>query len=416
MADDAQHSAFSLSPSDELNDLRMSAKATPLYEHVKRFIRETVEPMNAEWDRLAEGHKERWTFAPGQLEVLEVAKNKAKSEGLWNFFLPDAETGDGLSNLDYAYIAVELGKVPLASETMNCSAPDTGNMEVLERVGTPEQKEKWLKPLLNGEIRSAYVMTEPNVASSDAKNISTRAELVGEEWVINGAKTFITNAGTDISDGLIVLARTGEDAKGRPALSTFIVPRDTPGLVIGNRLKKFGWKSMDTRELFFENCRIPAANILGQEGKGLRHTLTGMDLGRIVFATGSLGIAQACLDHSVAYAKERVQFGQPIGSFQAIQFRLADLAARIFCCRQAIYAAAKKRDLGLECEVEASMAKLISCRLGVEAADTAFHVFGGYGFSLEYPVAKLYADAKIMEIGEGTNEMQLMRIAKGLGL
>ena len=287
--------------------------------------------------------------------------------------------------------------------------------EVYSHFASDEQKAEWLPRMARGEILGGIAMTEPG-AGSDLRAIRTTAELVGEEWVLNGAKTFITNAGTDISDGLIVLARTGEDAKGRPALSTFIVPRDTPGLVIGNRLKKFGWKSMDTRELFFESCRIPAANILGQEGKGLRHTLTGMDLGRIVFATGSLGIAQACLDHSVAYAKERVQFGQPIGSFQAIQFRLADLAARIFCCRQAIYAAAKKRDLGLECEVEASMAKLVSCRLGVEAADTAFHVFGGYGFSLEYPVARLYADAKIMEIGEGTNEMQLMRIAKGLGL
>ena len=287
--------------------------------------------------------------------------------------------------------------------------------EVYSHFASDEQKAEWLPRMARGEILGGIAMTEPG-AGSDLRAIRTTAELVGEEWVLNGAKTFITNAGTDISDGLIVLARTGEDVKGRPALSTFIVPRDTPGLVIGNRLKKFGWKSMDTRELFFENCCIPAANILGQEGKGLRHTLTGMDLGRIVFATGSIGIAQACLDHSVAYAKERVQFGQPIGSFQAIQFRLADLAARIFCCRQAIYAAAKKRDLGVECEVEASMAKLISCRLGVEAADTAFHVFGGYGFSLEYPVAKLYADAKIMEVGEGTNEMQMMRIAKGLGL
>ncbi len=258
--------------------------------------------------------------------------------------------------------------------------------EVYSHFASDEQKAEWLPRMARGEILGGIAMTEPG-AGSDLRAIRTTAELVGEEWVLNGAKTFITNAGTDISDGLIVLARTGEDVKGRPALSTFIVPRDTPGLVIGNRLKKFGWKSMDTRELFFENCCIPAANILGQEGKGLRHTLTGMDLGRIVFATGSIGIAQACLDHSVAYAKERVQFGQPIGSFQAIQFRLADLAARIFCCRQAIY-----------------------------AADTAFHVFGGYGFSLEYPVAKLYADAKIMEIGEGTNEMQMMRIAKGLGL
>ena len=333
--------------------------------------------------------------------------------GFMGILVPEEYGGVEASTTAYISAIEELSKVDVTTAlTWQVHVLVT---EVYSHFASDEQKAEWLPRMARGEILGGIAMTEPG-AGSDLRAIRTTAELVGEEWVLNGAKTFITNAGTDISDGLIVLARTGEDAKGRPALSTFIVPRDTPGLVIGNRLKKFGWKSMDTRELFFENCRIPAANILGQEGKGLRHTLTGMDLGRIVFATGSLGIAQACLDHSVAYAKERVQFGQPIGSFQAIQFRLADLAARIFCCRQAIYAAAKKRDLGLECEVEASMAKLISCRLGVEAADTAFHVFGGYGFSLEYPVARLYADAKIMEIGEGTNEMQLMRIAKGLGL
>ena len=333
--------------------------------------------------------------------------------GFMGILVPEEYGGVEASTTAYISAIEELSKVDVTTAlTWQVHVLVT---EVYSHFASDEQKAEWLPRMARGEILGGIAMTEPG-AGSDLRAIRTTAELVGEEWVLNGAKTFITNAGTDISDGLIVLARTGEDAKGRPSLSTFIVPRDTPGLVIGNRLKKFGWKSMDTRELFFENCRIPAANILGQEGKGLRHTLTGMDLGRIVFATGSIGIAQACLDISVAYAKERVQFGQPIGSFQAIQFRLAELAARIFCCRQAIYAAAKKRDLGVECEVEASMAKLVSCRLGVEAADTAFHVFGGYGFSLEYPVARLYADAKIMEIGEGTNEMQMMRIAKGLGL
>ena len=172
---------YSLNPEDELNDLRMSEKVRPLYDHVKQFIRDTVEPMSVEFYRHGEKKTDRWSFTPDQLEVLQKAKDKAKEVGLWNFFLPDAETGEGLKNLDYAYIAAELGKSPMASETMNCSAPDTGNMEVLERVGTKEQKEKWLKPLLAGEIRSAYAMTEPNVASSDAKNVSTTAKLVGDE-------------------------------------------------------------------------------------------------------------------------------------------------------------------------------------------------------------------------------------------
>src|SRR5947208_1759501 len=173
----------------------MSETVRSLYDHVRKFSRETVEPMAVEFYRHGESKADRGSVRPGQLDVLGKAKAGAKEVGLWNFFLPDAETGEGLKNLDYAYIAAELGKSPLASETMNCSAPDTGNMEVIERVGTKEQKEKWLKPLLNGEIRSAYAMTEPNVASSDAKNISTTAKLVGDEWVINGEKYYISGLG-----------------------------------------------------------------------------------------------------------------------------------------------------------------------------------------------------------------------------
>src|SRR5512134_2202259 len=167
-----------------LNHLAMSEGAQPLFNAVKKHIAENVAPIEEEFHRLGEGRKDRWSWAPGQLELLETAKNKAKASGLWNFFLPDAETGEGLKNLDYAYIAAELGKSPLASESLNCSAPDTGNMEVLERCGTPEQKAQWLEPLLAGEIRSAYAMTEPDVASSDAKNIRCRAVLDGDEWVI----------------------------------------------------------------------------------------------------------------------------------------------------------------------------------------------------------------------------------------
>ena len=179
----------------DMNNLEMSNEVKPLFDKVVKHIKENVDPISDEFYKLAEENENRWHLNERQLELLEGAKNKAKESGLWNFFLPNAETGEGLSNLDYAYIAAELGKNPLASETLNCSAPDTGNMEVLERVGTPEQKEKWLKPLLNGEIRSCYGMTEPAVASSDAKNISTSARLVGNEWVINGEKYYISGAG-----------------------------------------------------------------------------------------------------------------------------------------------------------------------------------------------------------------------------
>ena len=200
----------------------------PLYQHVKRFIAETVEPMSMKFAALGEGRSgdERWQYAPGQLEALGAAKDQAKKEGLWNFFLPDADTGEGLSNLGHAYIAAELGKSAPASECMNCSAPDTGNMEVLERVGTPAQKERWLKPLLNGEIRSAYAMTEVHHASSDAKNIATTAVLDGDDWVINGEKHYVSGAGSPRCKILITMARTDAEAAAHSQQSMILVPKD----------------------------------------------------------------------------------------------------------------------------------------------------------------------------------------------
>jgi acyl-CoA dehydrogenase len=263
---------YGLNPGDELNDLRMSDEVRPLYEHVKKFIRETVDPMSAEFYRLGESKPDRWSFTPGQIEVLEKAKAKAKEEGLWNFFLPDAETGEGLKNLDYAYIAVELAKNPLASETMNCSAPDTGNMEVLERVGTREQKEKWLKPLLAGEIRSAYAMTEPNVASSDAKNISTTAKLVGDEWVINGEKYYISGLGDPRCKIMIVMVKTNPDAPPSKQQSQILVPKDTPGVEIIGPMHVFGHDHAPRghMHLRFNNVRVPKQNILLGEGRASR--------------------------------------------------------------------------------------------------------------------------------------------------
>src|SRR5258708_757558 len=264
--------SYGLSPGDELNDLRMSDQVRPLYDHVKKFIRETVEPMSVEFYRLGENKTDRWSFTPRQIEVLEQAKAKAKEVGLWNFFLPHDETRAGLKNLDYAYIAAELGKNPLASETMNCSAPDTGNMEVLERVGTPAQKEKWLKPLLNGEIRSAYAMTEPNVASSDAKNISTTAKLVGDEWVINGEKYYISGLGDPRCKIMIVMVKTSPDAAPSKQQSQILVPKDTPGVEIIGPMHVFGHDHAPRghMHLRFNNVRVPKENILLGEDRASR--------------------------------------------------------------------------------------------------------------------------------------------------
>ncbi len=214
----------------DMFDLRMSESVRPLYDAVKKFIAEEVEPITAEYFRLGENRADRWSYGEGQLDLLETVKNKAKEQGLWNFFLPDAETGEGLSNLDYAYIAIELGKNPLASESMNCAAPDTGNMEVLERVGTPEQKKQWLEPLLTGEIRSAYAMTEPDVASSDAKNVACQAVRDGDEWVINGEKYYISGAGDPRCKIMITMVQTNPDAAPHQRQSQILVPTDTPGV------------------------------------------------------------------------------------------------------------------------------------------------------------------------------------------
>src|SRR3954454_6971611 len=228
------------SPTDDAMNLAMSEAAVPLFEAVKTFIATEIDPITEEYFRLGEGRADRWGFGEGQLELLESVKAKAKANGLWNFFLPNAETGEGLSNLDYAYIAAELGKNPLASECLNCSAPDTGNMEVLERVGTPEQKERWLEPLLNGEIRSAFAMTEPGLASSDARNIACSAVLDGDEWVINGEKYYISGAGAPRCKILIVMVRTNPDGPQHLQQSQILVPVETPGVEIVGPMLVFG--------------------------------------------------------------------------------------------------------------------------------------------------------------------------------
>src|SRR5260221_1463520 len=289
--------SYGLSPGDQLNDLRMWDQVGPLYDHVKKFIRETVEPMSVEFFRHGENKQDRWSFTPAQIEVLEKAKAKAKEVGLWNFFLPDAETGDGLKNLDYAYIAAELGKSPMASETMNWSAPDTGNMEVLERVGTHAQKEKWLKPLLNGEIRSAYAMTEPNVASSDAKNISTTAKLVGYEWVINGEKYYISGLGDPRCKIMIVMVKTSPDAHPSKQQSQILVPKDTPGVEILGPMHVFGHDHAPRghMHLRFNNVRVPKDNILLGEGRGFEISQVRLGPGRIHHCMRTIGKAEKAL-------------------------------------------------------------------------------------------------------------------------
>src|SRR5882762_9728096 len=298
----------------DLNNLAMSKEAQPLFDAVKKHIEDNVAPISDEFFRLGEGRKDPWSWAPGQLELLEVAKNKAKASGLWNFFLPHSEIGRGLTNLDYAYIAAELGKQPLASESLNCSAPDTGNMEVLEKVGTPEQKEKWLKPLLNGEIRSAYAMTEPNVASSDAKNVATRAELDGDDWVINGEKFYISGAGDPRCKIMICMVRTNPDASAHLQQSQILVPMDTPGVEILGPMEVFGHDDSPHGHMHIRltDVRVPQENVLLGEGRGFEISQLRLGPGRIHHCMRAIGAAERAIALMVERGLSRDAFGKPL--------------------------------------------------------------------------------------------------------
>jgi butyryl-CoA dehydrogenase len=285
--------------------------------------------------------------------------------------------------------------------------------------GTPEQKERWLPDLLSGRRLWSFGLTEPQ-AGSDAGATQTRAEAVDGCWVINGAKQFITNSGTDLSAGVTITAVTARrPGEQRGEISAIMVPRDTPGYVVQPGYDKMGWRSSDTHPLTFDDCRVPAENLLGQQGGGFRqflHTLTG---GRVAIAALSVGLAQACLDASLAYVKERTAFGRPISSFQAIQFKIADMATEVELARLITHRAAiayqNSTEMVGEVQRLAAMAKLYASEAAKRAADQAVQVHGGYGFMEEYPVARYWRDAKAGEIGEGTSEIQRILIARELG-
>jgi short-chain 2-methylacyl-CoA dehydrogenase len=275
--------------------------------------------------------------------------------------------------------------------------------------GSDDQKEEWLPRLCSGRQLGAFGLTEPE-AGSDAGNTRTRATPEDGHWVINGAKQFITNAGTDITGCVTITARTGEDE-----ISNILVPNGTPGYEIGEPYRKMGWNASDTRPLAFEDCRVPEQNLVGVRGHGFRQFLQTLDGGRIGVSAMGVGLAQGALDEALAYAKERIAFGQPISKFQTIQAKLADLSTEIAAARLLTYKAAIEKDLGRSFSLTAAHAKLKTGRLAVRASEEAVQIHGGYGYIEEYPVARFYRDAKILTIGEGTDEVQQMVIARGLG-
>ena len=400
----------------EMNNLGMSEKNKPLLAAVIKHIRENVDPITEEYFALGEGRADRWTHAPGQLELLETAKQKARDNGLWNFFLPNAETGEGLSNLDYAYIAAELGKSPLASETLNCSAPDTGNMEVLERIGTPEQKEEWLKPLLAGKIRSAFAMTEPDMASSDAKNISTSAVLENGEWVINGEKYYISGAGDPRCKIMITMVKTSPNAEAFRQQSQILVPIDTPGVEIVGPLQVFGHDDAPHGHMHikFKNVRVPEANMLWGEGRGFEISQVRLGPGRIHHCMRSIGAAEKALDLMIERGLSREAFGKKIIDLGKNMETISRAKIEIEAMRLMVLKAAKAMDtLGnKEARIWVSMIKAMVPEKVCNIIDEAMQVHGATGISQWSPLSGMYTAQRTLRYADGPDEVHHHVIAR----
>jgi alkylation response protein AidB-like acyl-CoA dehydrogenase len=328
--------------------------------------------------------------------------------GLMGIPFPEDYGGAGGDTLAYTIAVEELARVDSSVAITLCAHTSLGTQPIY-LFGSEEQKREWLPDLTAGRKLGAFGLTEPE-AGSDAGNTRTRARLDDGEWVIDGAKQFITNAGTDISGMVCITARTGDDE-----ISNLLVPNGTPGYEQGQPYRKMGWNASDTRPLTFEGCRVPEENLIGRRGDGFKQFLRVLDIGRIGVAAMGVGLAQGALDQALAYARERRAFGRPISSFQAIQTKLADMATEIEAARLLTYKAARLKDGGRDFGLTAAQAKLKTGRLAVRCAEEAVQIHGGYGYIEEYPVCRFYRDAKILTIGEGTDEVQQMVIARALG-
>jgi short-chain 2-methylacyl-CoA dehydrogenase len=345
----------------------------------------------------------------------EIVRQMGKM-GLFGLPFPESVGGMGGDYFALCLALEELARVDSSVAITLEAAISLGAMPIY-RFGTDEQKARWLPRLVSGEALGAFGLTEPGFGS-DAGGTATRAVLDDstDEWVINGSKAFITNSGTDITAFVTVTAVTGTKPDGSKEISTIIVPSGTPGFTVAPGYSKVGWCASDTHELHFDDCRVPAANLLGQRGRGFAQFLATLDEGRVAIAALSTGLAQGCVDESLKYARDRHAFGHPIGDFQAIQFKIADMEMRAHTARLAYYDAAARLVAGAPFKRQAAITKLYASEVAVTNAREATQVHGGYGFMNETPVARMWRDAKILEIGEGTSEIQRMIIARDLGL
>jgi alkylation response protein AidB-like acyl-CoA dehydrogenase len=367
---------------------------------VREFADEVVAPRAEEMDRT------------GELPM-DLVKQMAEL-GLFGVPFPEEYGGQGADFFTFCLAIEELARVDSSTAITLEAAVGLGANPIFAD-GTEEQKQRWLVPMARGEILGSFGLTEPG-GGSDAGATRTTAEPVDGEWVINGSKAFITNSGTPISEVCTITAVTGSGDGRRKEISAIIVPTDTPGFEVGPSYRKLGWRASDTHGLAFTDCRVPEANLLGVRGQGYAQFLRTLDDGRIAIAALAVGLAQGCLDESVRYATERTAFRRPIGAFQSLQFKLADMKVAVETARLATYRAAWLRDKGGPYKSEASVAKLYASEAAVACARDAVQVHGGYGYTEEFPVARFYRDSKVLEIGEGTSEIQRVLIARNLGL
>jgi alkylation response protein AidB-like acyl-CoA dehydrogenase len=383
-------------------DFRLSDEQEALRDSVREFAREQVAPVIAE-------HYEHETFP------YDIVRQMGKM-GLFGLPFPEEHGGMGGDYFALCLALEELARIDSSVAVTVEAAVSLGAMPIF-RFGTPAQKAEWLPRLTSGEALAGFGLTEPG-AGSDAGGTTTRAVLdeTTGEWVINGSKAFITNSGTEITCLVTVMAVTGTNPDGSKELSTIIVPSGTPGLTVAPGYSKVGWCASDTHGLSFDDVRVPAANLLGERGRGYAQFLQILDEGRIAIAALAVGLAQGCVDESVKYASERQAFGHPVGKYQAIQFMIADMELRAHTARIAYYDAAARMLDGADFKQYAAIAKLHASNAAMENARWATQVHGGYGFMNESAVGRFYRDAKILEIGEGTSEVQRMLIARGLGL
>jgi short/branched chain acyl-CoA dehydrogenase len=381
-------------------DFTLSEEHEALRQTVREFAREVVAPVIGDY-------YERHEFP------YEIVKRMGDL-GLFGLPFPEEYGGMGGDYFALCLAIEELARVDSSVAITLEAAISLGAMPIY-RFGTEEQRRRHLPRLCRGEALAGFGLTEPG-GGSDAGATRTRAVLDGDEWVISGTKCFITNAGTDITDFVTVTAVTGETPEGKKEISSILVPRETPGFTVAPPYSKVGWCASDTRELSFDGCRVPAGNLVGERGRGYAQFLRILDEGRIAISALSVGLAQGCLDESVRYAGERHAFGHPIGDYQAIKFKIADMELRAHTGRLAYYDAAARLLAGEPFKKQAAIAKLYTSEAAVTSAREATQIHGGYGFMNEFPVARFWRDSKILEIGEGTSEVQRLLIARDLGL